>query len=295
MTGRGADTFSYGARGELVSATVGATTVTYAYDEVGRRVARTQGAATEQYLYLDPDDPWRVSASKAGGVTTMYRYDDDGRLVGLERSGTTYVVGTDQAGSVRLVADASTGTVVRATTYTAFGVPTTTTNTLDLPIGFAGGLQDPLTGLVRVGVRDYDPQTGRFTARDPALFAGGQFNLYAYADGDPVGGRDPSGLGDGPMYGPGGPPPSQPPGYCGADPTARKREVALWDAMLNQAAKKFERTPDGPERDKLERKVKDLWKTTHKQATEDSMPPPDSDGKPTSAAAFASSGAATKA
>jgi hypothetical protein len=65
--------------------------------------------------------------------------------------------------------------------------------------------------------------------------------------------------------------------------------------MLQQTIKKFERTPDGPERDRLEQKAKDLWKTTHRQATEDSMPPPSSDGKPTSAAAFASSGAATKA
>src|SRR5581483_2881134 len=118
--------------------------------------------------------------------------------------------------------------------------------TLAIPIGFAGGLADPVTGLVRFGVRDYDPQTGRFTARDPVLFAGGQLNLYAYLNGDPVGQRDPSGMGDGPMYGPGGPPPQQPPGYCGADPNAREREVRLWDAMLQSTVKKFERTPNGP-------------------------------------------------
>ena len=38
---------------------------------------------------------------------------------------------------------------------------------LFMPIGFAGGLTDPATGLVRFGYRDYDPSVGRFTAPDP--------------------------------------------------------------------------------------------------------------------------------
>ena len=43
-------------------------------------------------------------------------------------------------------------------------------------------------------MRDYEPETGRWTARDPILFEGGQANLYLYAGGDPVGQRDPTGL-----------------------------------------------------------------------------------------------------
>lgn len=62
------------------------------------------------------------------------------------------------------------------------------------PFGFAGGLWDQETGLVRFGYRDYDPVTGRWTARDPLLFDGGQQNLYAYADSDVVNKRDPTGL-----------------------------------------------------------------------------------------------------
>jgi RHS repeat-associated protein len=61
-------------------------------------------------------------------------------------------------------------------------------------MGFAGGHYDPDTGLVRFGARDYDPYTGRWTARDPILFAGGQSNLYAYVGSDPVNFVDPSGL-----------------------------------------------------------------------------------------------------
>jgi RHS repeat-associated protein len=62
------------------------------------------------------------------------------------------------------------------------------------PFGFAGGLHDPDTGLVRVGARDYDPELGRWTAKDPIGFAGGGPNLYAYALDDPVNQLDPTGL-----------------------------------------------------------------------------------------------------
>ena len=63
-----------------------------------------------------------------------------------------------------------------------------------MPFGFAGGLADADTGLVRFGLRDYDPEAGRWTARDPALYEGGQANLYAYVSNDPVARRDPTGL-----------------------------------------------------------------------------------------------------
>ena len=42
--------------------------------------------------------------------------------------------------------------------------------------------------------RDYDPEVGRWTAKDPILFDGGQANLYVYVGNDPVNFIDPSGL-----------------------------------------------------------------------------------------------------
>jgi RHS repeat-associated protein len=79
--------------------------------------------------------------------------------------------------------------------YDSYGIKISDTNAgFDLPIGFAGGLADPLTGLVHFLVRDYDPQVGRWTARDPLLYAGKQGHLYSYVGSDPVNMRDPSGL-----------------------------------------------------------------------------------------------------
>ncbi|MDH3423751.1 MAG: RHS repeat-associated core domain-containing protein, partial [Gemmatimonadota bacterium] len=62
------------------------------------------------------------------------------------------------------------------------------------PFAFAGGLYDPQTGLTRFGARDYDPITGRWTAKDPIGFGGGDSNLFGYVSNDPVNTLDPSGL-----------------------------------------------------------------------------------------------------
>ena len=46
---------------------------------------------------------------------------------------------------------------------------------------------------MRFGARDYDPATGKWTAKDPIDFAGGDLNLYGYTLEDPVNGVDPEG------------------------------------------------------------------------------------------------------
>jgi RHS repeat-associated protein len=52
---------------------------------------------------------------------------------------------------------------------------------------------DPATGLVYARARWYDAETGNWLTVDP-LGYGDSANLYAYAGGDPVNGRDPTGL-----------------------------------------------------------------------------------------------------
>jgi RHS repeat-associated protein len=55
-----------------------------------------------------------------------------------------------------------------------------------LPFGYAGGLFDRATGLVRFGACDYDAETGRWTAKDPIGFNGGDGNFYGYCGNAPV-------------------------------------------------------------------------------------------------------------
>lgn len=61
------------------------------------------------------------------------------------------------------------------------------------PFGIAGGLYDPQTKLTRFGARDYDAEIGRWTAKDPTGFSGGDTDLYGYVVDDPVNLIDPSG------------------------------------------------------------------------------------------------------
>lgn len=191
---RGADRFSYGNGGELLNATVAGRTVRYRHDAAGRVVARAVGEEITGFVYGDVTEPYRPTALlDPDGGTTLLHYDDD-RLVAIQRAGNTYAVVTDSVGSPLAVYDA-TGAARKRIRYDAFGQTVADSDpSFYLPIGFAGGLTDPLTGLVRFGYRDYDPSTGRWTAKDPLLFAGGQGNLYSYVADDPVNNRDPRGL-----------------------------------------------------------------------------------------------------
>ena len=97
-------------------------------------------------------------------------------------------------GSVRLVVNATSGAVVQRIDYDEFGVVLADTNPGFQPFGFAGGLYDADTGLVRFGARDYDAETGRWTGKDPILFESLTSNLYSYVNNDPINFIDPSGL-----------------------------------------------------------------------------------------------------
>ena len=68
-----------------------------------------------------------------------------------------YYLAYDQVGSLRAVLNAQES-VVKRIAYDSFGNVLEDTNpALTLPFGFAGGLYDPDTGLLRFGFRDYAP------------------------------------------------------------------------------------------------------------------------------------------
>jgi len=111
----------------------------------------------------------------------------------MVKGATTYRIVSDHLGSPRLVIDTATGAIAQRMDYDAFGNVLVDTQPGFQPFGFAGGLYDPDTKLVRFGARDYDPEVGRWTAKDPIRFAGGDANLYGYVVGNPVNLVDPNG------------------------------------------------------------------------------------------------------
>jgi RHS repeat-associated protein len=105
----------------------------------------------------------------------------------------TYRLITDHLESWKLLVNTATGSVSGRADYNEWGNITSGFDSLVVPFGYAGGLYDPTTKLVRFGARDYDASTGRWLAKDPTGFKGGDANLYKYAKSDPIDITDPNG------------------------------------------------------------------------------------------------------
>jgi RHS repeat-associated protein len=101
---------------------------------------------------------------------------------------------TDHLGSLRFVINTSNGTIAQRMDYDDWGNVLVNTNPDFTPFGFAGGMYDSQTKLVRFGARDYDAEVGRWTTKDPLMFKSEGYNLYCHVADDPVNGLDVSGL-----------------------------------------------------------------------------------------------------
>lgn len=111
----------------------------------------------------------------------------------MVKGGVTYRIIADHLGSPRLVVDVTTGAIMQRMDYDEFGTVILDTNPGFQPFGFAGGIYDQHTKLTRFGARDYDAETGRWTAKDSILFRGRDANLYGYVRNDPINLIDPNG------------------------------------------------------------------------------------------------------
>ena len=190
--------FSYDELGNLLSVTLpDATTISYVIDGRNRRIGKKiNGTLVKGFLYLNK---LQIIAELDGSGTVISRfvYGTRSNVPDLMvRNGNTYRIVSDPVGSPILILDTTSGEVMQKIEYDAFGKPAFLVGSPDFqPFGFAGGLYDPDTGLIRFGSRDYDPETGSFTAKDPVLFNGGTSNLYTYLGNDPINRVDPGGMG----------------------------------------------------------------------------------------------------
>ncbi len=188
--------FDYDAMGNLRSVKLSTgETINYVVDADGRRIGRGVGGSLEAGYLYDPSGRVAAETDGSGAIVARFAYDDAGHLALVTKGNKTYRVIVDQVGSPRLVIDSATGAVAEAIDYDAWGRVMHDSAPGFMPVGFAGGLVDPDTGLVHFGARDYDPGTGRWTSSDPARFGSSDSNLYRYAGDDSINHQDPTGLG----------------------------------------------------------------------------------------------------
>ena len=168
--------------------------IEYVIDGASRRVGKKiDGVLNRGWLYQDQLNPV-AELDDQGNVVWRFVYGTRSNVPDYmeDATGSRYRLITDHLGSLRLVVDEG-GNIVQRLDYDAFGRITYQMNTAFRPFAFAGGLYDDQTGLVRFGARDYDPEVGRWTAKDPILFGGQDPNLYAYSFNNPVNYFDPNG------------------------------------------------------------------------------------------------------
>jgi RHS repeat-associated protein len=186
--------YDYDAFSNLRSVTLPDTThIEYIIDGQNRRVGKLRNGTLEQgFLYQGQLNPI-AELDHNNQVIARFVYGDKINVPSyLIKDGVNYRVISDHLGSVRLVVNAQTGAVAQRMDYDAWGNVTNDTNPGFQPFGYAGGIYDRDTGLTRFGARDYDPEIGRWTTKDPIGFAGG-LNHYAYASSDPINFIDPTG------------------------------------------------------------------------------------------------------
>lgn len=188
-------TYSYDALGNLISAQLPGKTINYVVDGRDRRIGRKlNGTLVQGFLYDGQLEPV-AELDGSGAVVSRFLYGSKAHVPDyLIKGGVNYRIISDHLGSPRLVVNTTNGSIAQQLDYDAWGNVTLDSNPGFQPFGYAGGIYDQDTKLTRFGARDYDAQAGRWTAKDPIGFNGGDSNVYAYVENNPISYVDSTGL-----------------------------------------------------------------------------------------------------
>jgi len=165
--------------------------MSYVYDALGRRVSKVvQGGTPTQYLYDGMNTVQETQGSDINPILVGLAVDE--RFARNDVTGRTYYM-SDAFNSTLALTD-TTGAIRQQYSYDPYGNVTQndTTSGFTNPYQYTGREADT-AGLYYYRARYYSPMTGSFISEDPAGFAGGQNSFYAYAAGNPISFRDPSG------------------------------------------------------------------------------------------------------
>ncbi|HET9381680.1 MAG TPA: polymorphic toxin-type HINT domain-containing protein, partial [Streptomyces sp.] len=170
---------------------------TYVYGGDGERLMAL--SATERTLYLGEAT---ISVTAAGGPAYTERYyaQPGAPTVMRHAQGASAselsVQVADQNGTAYLNVALTSGNKPKFSKTDPFGAERSEPGTWRSHQGYVGGGEDASGGLVHLGAREYDPDTGRFLSPDPVLDLADpvQMNGYVYCENNPVTFADPSGL-----------------------------------------------------------------------------------------------------
>ena len=190
LTNDGVRAYSWNCENRLItvaplSPASGDKKIDLAYDYMGRRfekVVYTRSSTnwvsptTNTFIYQG----WNLIAESTTNATNHYVWGLDlsgslrgaggvGGLVAVTTADGTYLPAFDGNGNVCQYIDATNGTVVAHREYSAFGETITSTGSKknDFAHWFSTKRLDAETGLCYYGYRYYDPETGRWTSREP--------------------------------------------------------------------------------------------------------------------------------
>ena len=144
----------------------GGTTLTYLIDGENRRVGKKRNGTLERVWLYQNGLNVVAELDGSGSLKSRFVYGSRSNVPDyMVTVDSTYRLITDQLGSVRRVVNVVSGSTRQRLEYDAWGNVLTDTAPGFQPFGFAGGLYDPDTKLVRFEARDYDASVGRWTAR----------------------------------------------------------------------------------------------------------------------------------
>ena len=197
--------FGYNALNQLRTVKQNGTLIArYGYDVLGRRIAkRVYSAATGGTVaytrFVSHGAHVAFETDSAGTIGLRYTWGlaTDDLLAIRDAAGNHYYVVQDLLSSVRGLVKRD-GTWVRSLQYGAYGAllrdtASVSAPTWELRYRWTGREFDAETGWYFFRSRSYDPTARRFVQEDAIGYAGSS-NVYAYGDGAPLDGRDPSGL-----------------------------------------------------------------------------------------------------
>ncbi len=178
--------YGYDQADRLTSWNTGSTSASYVYNGDGLRISKTVGSTSTEVW----DESGSLPALIVDGATD-YVYGPDDLPLEQVFGSTTLWLHQDRLGSTRLATD-PTGTVQASWTYTPYGAILSQTGNTGTRLLFTGQYQDVESGFYYLRARYYDPVSGLFLTRDPAVAT--TLSPYGYANGDPLNRNDLTGL-----------------------------------------------------------------------------------------------------